>query len=36
MMSLHGAGVEAINQTGSYAPKHWAYVIARRTDALWL
>jgi dienelactone hydrolase len=28
VLSLHGAGVEAINQASSYAAKHWAYVIA--------
>ncbi len=27
-LSLHGAGVEAINQTGSYEPKSWGYVVA--------
>jgi dienelactone hydrolase len=27
-LSLHGAGVEAINQAGSYAPKKWGYVVA--------
>jgi dienelactone hydrolase len=26
--SLHGAGVEAINQARSYAPKKWGYVVA--------
>jgi len=26
--SLHGAGVEALNQAGSYAPKKWGYVVA--------
>ncbi len=28
IFSLHGAGVEAINQTGSYFPKTWATVVA--------
>ena len=28
VLSLHGAGVEALNQTGSYYPKSWAYVVA--------
>lgn len=28
ILSLHGAGVEAINQAKSYAPKDWAYVVA--------
>ena len=27
-LSLHGAGVEAINQANSYAPKKWGYVVA--------
>jgi fermentation-respiration switch protein FrsA (DUF1100 family) len=27
-LSLHGASVEAINQSGSYAPKSWGYVVA--------
>jgi dienelactone hydrolase len=27
-LSLHGAGVEAINQAGSYEPKTWGYVVA--------
>ncbi len=27
-LSLHGAGVEAINQAGSYSPKKWGYVVA--------
>jgi hypothetical protein len=27
-LSLHGASVEAINQSGSYAPKTWGHVIA--------
>ncbi len=26
--SLHGAGVEALNQAASYAPKKWGYVVA--------
>jgi pimeloyl-ACP methyl ester carboxylesterase len=28
VLSLHGAGVEAINQSGSYYPKRWAHIIA--------
>ncbi len=28
VLSLHGAGVEAINQANSYSAKHWAYIIA--------
>lgn len=28
VLSLHGAGVEAIRQARSYAPKDWAYIIA--------
>ena len=28
VLSLHGAGVEAIGQAGSYSPKDWAYVVA--------
>lgn len=28
ILSLHGAGVEAIGQVGSYRPKDWAYVAA--------
>ena len=27
-LSLHGAGVEAINQAGSYEPKSWGYIVA--------
>lgn len=27
-LSLHGAGVEAINQAGSYEPKTWGYIVA--------
>ncbi len=27
-LSLHGAGVEAINQAGSYYPKRWGYLVA--------
>ena len=27
-LSLHGAGVEAFNQAGSYAPKKWGVVVA--------
>ncbi|HTY57956.1 MAG TPA: prolyl oligopeptidase family serine peptidase, partial [Bacteroidota bacterium] len=27
-LSLHGAGVEAINQAGSYEPKTWGYLVA--------
>ena len=27
-LSLHGAGVEALNQAASYAPKKWGYVVA--------
>jgi dienelactone hydrolase len=27
-LSLHGAGVEAINQAASYEPKRWGYVVA--------
>jgi hypothetical protein len=27
-LSLHGASVEAINQSGSYYPKSWGYVVA--------
>jgi hypothetical protein len=28
VLSLHGAAVEAINQSGSYAPMTWAHVVA--------
>ncbi len=28
VLSLHGAGVEAINQVSSYAPKSWAHIVA--------
>jgi len=28
VLSLHGAGVEAINQSGSYAPLSWAHLVA--------
>lgn len=28
VLSLHGAGVQAIGQAGSYQPKDWGYVIA--------
>jgi poly(3-hydroxybutyrate) depolymerase len=28
VLSLHGAAVEAINQSGSYAPLDWAHVVA--------
>ena len=28
VLSLHGAGVQAINQAGSYSRKGWAYVVA--------
>lgn len=28
ILSLHGAGVDALNQSGSYAPLSWAYVLA--------
>ncbi len=28
VLSLHGAGVEAINQARSYSPKDWTYVVA--------
>lgn len=28
VLSLHGAGVDAHGQAGSYAPKDWAYVVA--------
>lgn len=28
IFSLHGAGVDALNQVRSYAPKSWAYVVA--------
>ncbi|MFO7446445.1 MAG: prolyl oligopeptidase family serine peptidase [Ignavibacteriaceae bacterium] len=27
-LSLHGAGVEAINQAGAYAHKNWGYIVA--------
>jgi poly(3-hydroxybutyrate) depolymerase len=27
-LSLHGAGVEAINQSGSYFPKTWGHIVA--------
>jgi hypothetical protein len=27
-LSLHGAGVDAINQSGSYFPKSWGYIVA--------
>ena len=27
-LSLHGAGVEAVNQAGSYEPKTWGYLVA--------
>lgn len=27
-LSLHGASVEAINQTASYVPKRWGYIVA--------
>jgi predicted peptidase len=26
--SLHGAGVEALNQAAAYAPKKWGYIVA--------
>lgn len=28
VLSLHGASVEAINQSGSYEPKTWAHIVA--------
>ncbi len=28
VLSLHGAGVEAIDQARAYAPKDWAYIVA--------
>jgi poly(3-hydroxybutyrate) depolymerase len=28
VLSLHGAGVEALNQVRSYAPKTWAHIVA--------
>ncbi len=28
VVSLHGASVEAINQTGSYAPKTWCHIVS--------
>ena len=28
VLSLHGAGVEALNQVRSYAPKSWAHIVA--------
>ncbi|MCZ6572956.1 MAG: prolyl oligopeptidase family serine peptidase [Planctomycetota bacterium] len=28
ILSLHGAGVKAVRQAGSYAPKSWAHVVA--------
>ncbi len=28
ILSLHGAGVEAIGQASAYRPKDWAYVVA--------
>jgi acetyl esterase/lipase len=28
ILTLHGAGVDALNQVRSYAPKSWAYVVA--------
>ncbi|MDZ7292226.1 MAG: prolyl oligopeptidase family serine peptidase [candidate division KSB1 bacterium] len=27
-LSVHGAGVEAVNQSGSYYPKTWGYIVA--------
>lgn len=28
VLTLHGAGVEAIGQAGAYSPKDWAYIVA--------